>query len=89
MRAKVWLSRTTTTLFSCKMYATDIEKLYKLMWEKFSRGEKPEHIAELSMIVTKDTNKNIKITEMEKMTLENGTNYENNKESNTAELVIA
>jgi hypothetical protein len=65
------------------MYASDIERLFKVMWEKFARGEKPDHIAEMTAEVAK---KNIKIAQVEKMT-EIG-NFElmeiNNKESSAA-----
>ena len=86
MRAKVWKGRTETTLFSCKTYATDLERLFKRMWDKFARGDKPGHITELE---SEETKKDIKITEIEKMTIEtNGTNnYQKNKEPSRTERV--
>ena len=86
MRAKVWKGRTETTLFCCKTYAGDLERLFKLMWDKFARGDKPGHITELA---SEETKRDIKITEIEKMTIEtNGTNnYQKNKESSRIERV--
>ena len=88
MRAKVWQGRTESPLFDCKTYTEDIEKLFKIMWEKFARGDKPGHITELT---SEETKKNIMIAEIEKMTtVTNGTNnYQNNKESNRTETVTA
>jgi len=48
MRAKVWKGRMDSPLFNCQTYAHDIEKLFKLMWQRFARGEKPDHITELT-----------------------------------------
>ncbi|XP_015125871.1 UDP-N-acetylglucosamine--peptide N-acetylglucosaminyltransferase 110 kDa subunit isoform X1 [Diachasma alloeum] len=45
IRAKVWKARSESPLFDCKMYAMGMEMLYKRMWERFARGEKPDHIA--------------------------------------------
>ena len=86
MRAKVWKGRTETTLFCCKTYARDLERLFKLMWDKFARGDKPGHITELA---SEETKRDIKITEIEKMTIEtNGTNnYQKNKEPTRTERV--
>jgi protein O-GlcNAc transferase len=88
MRAKVWQGRTESPLFDCETYTEDIEKLFKIMWEKFARGDKPGHITELT---SEETKKNIMIAEIEKMTtVTNGTNnYQNNKESNRTETVTA
>ena len=54
MRAKVWKGRTESPLFNCQTYAKDIERLFKLMWERFSRGEKPDHITELTCDVVEN-----------------------------------
>jgi hypothetical protein len=56
------------------------------MWDKFARGDKPGHITELA---SEETKRDIKITEIEKMTIEtNGTNnYQKNKESCRTERV--
>ncbi|XP_043286576.1 UDP-N-acetylglucosamine--peptide N-acetylglucosaminyltransferase 110 kDa subunit [Venturia canescens] len=45
IRAKVWKARSDSPLFNCKMYAAGMEMLYKKMWERFARGEKPDHLA--------------------------------------------
>ncbi|KAL1130937.1 hypothetical protein AAG570_012178, partial [Ranatra chinensis] len=45
MRAEVWRARTESPLFNCKMYAEGLEKLYQLMWQRYSRGEKSAHIS--------------------------------------------
>ncbi|CAK9798093.1 UDP-N-acetylglucosamine--peptide N-acetylglucosaminyltransferase 110 kDa subunit [Anthophora quadrimaculata] len=44
-RAKVWKARSESPLFNCKLYAIGMEMLYKKMWERYSRGEKPDHVA--------------------------------------------
>ncbi|XP_034947204.1 UDP-N-acetylglucosamine--peptide N-acetylglucosaminyltransferase 110 kDa subunit isoform X1 [Chelonus insularis] len=45
IRAKVWKARSESPLFNCKMYAMGMEMLYKKMWERYARGEKPDHIS--------------------------------------------
>lgn len=45
IRAKVWKARSESPLFNCKMYALGMEMLYKKMWERYARGEKPDHVA--------------------------------------------
>ncbi|KAL7299273.1 hypothetical protein TKK_0007857 [Trichogramma kaykai] len=45
IRAKVWKARSDSPLFNCKMYATGMEMLYRKMWERYARGESPDHIA--------------------------------------------
>ena len=82
MRAKVWKGRTTSQLFNCKQYAADIENLFISMWDKFARGEKPDHITEL---MAEETKKNIKITQVEKM-IDHG-NFLSNKEFTTATTI--
>ena len=81
MRAKVWKGRTESPLFNCKTYATDLERLFEVMWQKYARGEKPDHITELQ---SEETKKNIKITLEDKMT-DNGTCV-NKKEFRSAAL---
>ncbi|XP_012279363.1 UDP-N-acetylglucosamine--peptide N-acetylglucosaminyltransferase 110 kDa subunit isoform X1 [Orussus abietinus] len=44
-RAKVWKARSDSPLFNCKMYAMGMEMLYQKMWERYARGEKPDHVA--------------------------------------------
>ena len=81
MRAKVWKGRTESPLFNCKTYATDLERLFEVMWQRYARGEKPDHITELQ---SEETKKNIKITLEDKMT-DNGTCV-NKKEFRSAAL---
>lgn len=45
MRAKVWIARSESPLFDCKQYAQGMEMLYTKMWDRFSQGMKPDHIA--------------------------------------------
>lgn len=45
MRHKVWTARTSSPLFDCKQYAQGLEKLYNRMWDRFSKGMKPDHVA--------------------------------------------
>ncbi|XP_048508771.1 UDP-N-acetylglucosamine--peptide N-acetylglucosaminyltransferase 110 kDa subunit isoform X4 [Athalia rosae] len=45
VRAKVWKARSDSPLFNCKMYAQGMEMLYARMWERYARGEKPDHVA--------------------------------------------
>merc|ERR1712241_143184 len=47
-RAKVWKLRIDSPLFCVKTYASDLEKVFKAMWEKYQQGEKPDHITHLS-----------------------------------------
>ncbi|XP_011262387.1 UDP-N-acetylglucosamine--peptide N-acetylglucosaminyltransferase 110 kDa subunit isoform X1 [Camponotus floridanus] len=44
-RAKVWKARSESPLFNCKLYAMGMEMLYTKMWERFARGENPDHIS--------------------------------------------
>merc|ERR1711915_725381 len=46
-RAKVWKLRLESPLFCVKTYVSDLEKLFKLIWERYSRGEKSDHISAL------------------------------------------
>ncbi|XP_054711717.1 UDP-N-acetylglucosamine--peptide N-acetylglucosaminyltransferase 110 kDa subunit-like [Uloborus diversus] len=48
IRAKVWTARTESPLFNVKTYATNLERLFYCMWAKYEKGEKPDHITELS-----------------------------------------
>ncbi|KAG8300669.1 hypothetical protein J6590_071229 [Homalodisca vitripennis] len=45
MRAEVWRARTESPLFDCKQYAQGMEKLYRIMWNRYANGEKPDHIS--------------------------------------------
>lgn len=44
-RAKVWKARSDSPLFNCKLYAMGMEMLYTKMWERYSHGESPDHVA--------------------------------------------
>ena len=44
MRAKVWKARMTSGLFNTKMYAQDLERLYRAMWERYEAGLGVDHI---------------------------------------------
>ena len=48
MRAKVWKGRTESPLFNCQTYAHDLERLFKLMWDKHAVGDAPDHITGLT-----------------------------------------
>ena len=84
MRAKVWAGRTTSPLFNVKTYATDLESLFEVMWEKFSRGEKASHVTELQ---SEETKKSIKITLQEKL-VDRGL-FLSNKQFSTAATITA
>lgn len=43
-RAKVWQNRDTSPLFNVQMYVVDMEKVFAKIWERWARGEKPDHI---------------------------------------------
>jgi len=46
-RAKVWKARSESPLFCVKTYASNLENVLYKMWERYERGEKPNHIVEL------------------------------------------
>lgn len=46
IRAKVWKARTESPLFNVKTYTSNLEKLYRRMWSRYERGEKPDHITD-------------------------------------------
>ena len=48
IRAKVWKQRIESPLFCVKTYASDLEKVFKAMWDRYQNGEKPDHISHLS-----------------------------------------
>ncbi|KAL5288448.1 OGT family protein [Megaselia abdita] len=48
MRAKVWKARVESPLFDCKQYANGLEKLFDIMWKKFSIGESADNISAAS-----------------------------------------
>jgi hypothetical protein len=43
-RARVWSARIDSPLFNVKTYAADLERLYKVLWDRYQRGEKPDHV---------------------------------------------
>lgn len=45
VRAKVWKARVDSPLFDCKQYASGMEKLFNIMWKKFSAGEQADNIS--------------------------------------------
>ena len=47
MRAKVWKARLSSPLFNCKIYARNMEVLYRKMWQKYVNGEEASHIADI------------------------------------------
>jgi len=49
-RAKVWKQRIDSPLFCVKTYAQDLEKVFRLMWEKYARGERPDHLTSLTKL---------------------------------------
>jgi len=49
-RAKVWKLRIDSPLFCVKTYAQDLEKVFRLMWEKYARGERPDHLTSLTKL---------------------------------------
>jgi len=46
IRAKVWEGRISSPLFDVRIYAKDLEDLFNKMWDKFRKGEKPNHITQ-------------------------------------------
>ncbi|GMS89216.1 hypothetical protein PENTCL1PPCAC_11391, partial [Pristionchus entomophagus] len=46
IRAKVWMARTTSTLFDVKQYCTDIEHLFYKMWRRYEQGLEVDHITD-------------------------------------------
>merc|ERR1739848_905961 len=48
IRAKVWKQRMESPLFCVKTYASDLEKVFEAMWDKYQAGEKSDHISHLS-----------------------------------------
>ncbi|XP_074651538.1 UDP-N-acetylglucosamine--peptide N-acetylglucosaminyltransferase 110 kDa subunit-like [Tubulanus polymorphus] len=44
MRAKVFTARITSPLFNTKIYTQGLERLYHLMYERYRKREKPDHI---------------------------------------------
>lgn len=47
MRAKVWKARLSSPLFNCKIYARNMEVLYRKMWQKYVNGEEASHIVDI------------------------------------------
>ncbi|CAB4064236.1 OGT [Lepeophtheirus salmonis] len=47
MRAKVWKARMESSIFNVKIYTSNLEKAFRLMWDKYESGDKPDHITKL------------------------------------------
>lgn len=45
VRAKVWKARSDSPLFDCQQYARGLEKLYRIMYDRWLCGEPVDHIA--------------------------------------------
>ena len=94
IRAKVWKGRTESPLFDCKQYCTAIEKLFKSMWERHNRGEKPDHLTELT---SPEVRRDIEISKMAKLTCSNNkmspehevSNYKSNHEESPSNILVA
>ncbi|XP_055602116.1 UDP-N-acetylglucosamine--peptide N-acetylglucosaminyltransferase 110 kDa subunit [Uranotaenia lowii] len=50
IRARVWVARSESPLFDCRQYAHGLETLFYKMFERFSRGERPDHISAKDMV---------------------------------------
>jgi protein O-GlcNAc transferase len=48
VRAKVWNLRTTSDLFNVQTYTSNLERVYRRMWEKYEKGEELTHLTELA-----------------------------------------
>lgn len=46
VRAKVWLSRTESPLFNCRLYSSNLERLMLKMWQRYQQGLEPDHITD-------------------------------------------
>jgi len=46
VRSRVWENRLKSPLFDCKHYASNLEKLYDAMWDKYLEGEGPDHLTD-------------------------------------------
>ena len=55
MRVKVWRARSDSPLFDCKQYAQGMEGLYYRMWDRYSHGEKPDHLTKVTTSITNST----------------------------------
>ncbi|XP_060064319.1 UDP-N-acetylglucosamine--peptide N-acetylglucosaminyltransferase 110 kDa subunit-like isoform X1 [Ylistrum balloti] len=45
MRAKVWKARLSSPLFNCQHYASNMETLYRKMWQRYEEGLEPDHLS--------------------------------------------
>ena len=43
-RARIWESRLTNNLFSTADYASKMEEIYKKMYDKHKKSERPDHL---------------------------------------------
>lgn len=46
IRNRVWEARISSPLFDCKCYATNLERLFYAMWDKYMTGEEPDHLTD-------------------------------------------
>ncbi|XP_069130169.1 UDP-N-acetylglucosamine--peptide N-acetylglucosaminyltransferase 110 kDa subunit-like isoform X1 [Argopecten irradians] len=44
-RAKVWKARLSSPLFNCEHYASNMESLYRKMWQRYEEGLEPDHLS--------------------------------------------
>ena len=43
-RARIWESRLTNNLFSTADYASKMEEIYKKMFDRHKKSERPDHL---------------------------------------------
>jgi len=48
VRAKVWQLRTESDLFNVQTYTSNLERVYRKVWEKYEKGEEVSHLTELA-----------------------------------------
>ena len=46
VRAKVWKARISSPLFNTELYAQDLERLYRRMWQRYENRLAPDHLVE-------------------------------------------
>ncbi|RUS69693.1 hypothetical protein EGW08_022546 [Elysia chlorotica] len=44
MKTKVWKARSSSPLFSTKIYANNLENLFERMWDRYEHGLEPDHL---------------------------------------------
>uniref|UniRef100_A0A914X6Z0 protein O-GlcNAc transferase n=1 Tax=Plectus sambesii TaxID=2011161 RepID=A0A914X6Z0_9BILA len=50
-RAKVWMARTTSTLFDVRQYCVDMEDVLYRMWKRYEQSQEPDHLVDGPNIV--------------------------------------